>query len=81
MRIVLGTMADIHPLQDVCHALFPFGGGHAQVGEGKLYVLRYVQFVYQIEALEYEADVAFAHVCAVFFFQVSHFFFVQIIIA
>ena len=40
LRIVLGAVADVHPLQDVRHALFPFGGGHAQVGEGKLYVLR-----------------------------------------
>ena len=72
VREMLGAMADGHTLHDFLHTLLALGAGYAQIGEGKLYVLLHTQFVYQIEALEHEAYLAFAHIGTLLLLEVFH---------
>ena len=66
-------MADGHTLQNVVYTLFTFGSLDAEIGQWQLHVLEYVQFVYQVEALEDEAQIAVAQVGTVVFLPLGHF--------
>ena len=76
---MLRTVTDVHPFQYLAHTALALVRGNVQVGERKLHVLKHVQLVNQVKALEHEADISLAHVGAVFFLQVPHLFSVQII--
>ena len=78
---VLGSMADIHPLQNIIHHAFAFTGFHSQIGKRKLHILVNVKLVYQVETLEHESQFAFAHTGTLFLFQVRHFLPEQLITA
>ena len=64
-----GTVGDVHALEDVVNHLFALGCLDLQVYQRQLHVLVDVQFVDEVEALEDEADVAFAVLGALFLFQ------------
>ena len=67
LRIMLRTVTDVHPFQYLAHTALALVRGNVQVGERKLHVLKHVQLVNQVKALEHEADISLAHVGAVFF--------------
>ena len=74
-------MADVHPLQDGSYHLLALGGLHTEVGEREFDILEDVQLIYQVEALEDEADIALANLRALLFFEVANFFVAQVIVA
>ena len=78
---MLGTMTDIHPFEHGRHTLFPFRSTHVQILQGQFHILEDIQFINQIEALEYKADIAFAELGTVAFLQLSHFLSHQFITA
>ena len=81
LRIMLGAVADVHPLQDGSNHFLALGWLHTEVGEREFDILEDVQFVYQVEALEDEADIALANLRALLFFEVANFFVAQVIVA
>ena len=61
-----------HAVHDGLYAAAAFLGRSAHVEEGEFYVLVHVQLVYEVEALEDEADDALAYVRAVVLLQGAH---------
>ena len=57
-------MHDLHPLENLVHPLFAFGGGDAEIEEGEFDVLVDGEFVDQVETLEDESDVRLPRVRA-----------------
>ena len=78
---VSGTVADVHTFQDIVHHLFAFGSFYFQVSQRQFHILVNIQFVDQVEALEYETDITFTYLCTFFLFQVTDFLIDQIIIS
>ena len=76
-----GAVGDVHALEDVVDHLLALRGLDLHVDEGQLHVLEDVQFVYEVEALEYEADVAFAVLGALFLFQRAYFLAEELVLA
>ncbi len=72
MREVLGTMADGHSLHNRLHLCLALRLRNVEVGKRKLDVLLYIQFIYQIEALEHKSDFSLSHIRALLFLQVCH---------
>ena len=62
---VLCTVADVHALENLGHALLALRCADAQVAKRQLHVFVDIELVDQVEALEYEADVALAELGAV----------------
>ncbi len=81
LRKVLGTVADVHPFQDIIYHALAFTRFHAQIGKRQFYIFVNVQLIYQVEALEHESQLAFAHAGTFFLFQVRHFLPKQLITA
>ena len=78
---MLGTVADVHPFQDIIYHALAFTRFHAQIGKRQFYIFVNVQLIYQVEALEHESQLAFAHAGTFFLFQVRHFLPKQLITA
>lgn len=76
-----GAMGYVHALEDVVDHLLALRCLDLHVDEGQLHVLEDVQFVYEVEALEYEADVALAVLGALFFFQRAYFLAEEFVLA
>ena len=76
-----GAVGDVHALEDVVYHLFALGGLDLHVDEGQLDVLEDVQLVDEVEALEDEADVAFAVLGALFLFQCADFLAEELVLA
>ena len=76
-----GTVGDVHALEDVAYHLLALGGLDLHVDEGQLHVLEHVQLIDEVEALEYEADVAFAVLGALFLFQRAYFLAEELVLA
>ena len=76
-----GAVGDVHALEDVAYHLLALGGLDLHVDEGQLHVLEHVQLIDEVEALEYEADVAFAVLGALFLFQRSYFLAEELVLA
>ena len=74
-------MGYVHALEDVVDHLLALRCLDLHVDEGQLHVLEDVQFVYEVEALEYEADVAFAVLGALFLFQRAYFLAEELVLA
>lgn len=72
VREVPAAMADIHALHDFFNLPLALGGFYIHVSQWQLDVLGHIQFVYQVETLEHEPNLALAHVRTVFFFQALH---------
>jgi len=72
LREVLGTVRDGHPFHHGRDPLLALGSTDFHVLERQLDVLIDVQLVDEVEALEYEADIALAKLGALAFFQLSH---------
>ena len=70
-------MADVHPLHDFIHPTLPFVSRNLQISQREFNVLKHVQFVNQVKALEHETDVSLAHIRTVFFFQTAYFLSIQ----
>lgn len=68
-----GSVADAHLAQCLLHSLFPLGGLHTEIDERQLHVLAYRHLFDEVEALEYEADIALTDGSPVFFPEVAHF--------
>jgi hypothetical protein len=81
LRKVLGTVADVHPFQDIIYHALAFTRFHAQIGKRQFYIFVNVQLIYQVETLEHESQLAFAHAGTFFLFQVRHFLPEQLITA
>ena len=73
LRIVLRTMGNLHAVEGPVHTLHPFADGHAGIEQRQFDVLEHRQFVYQVEALEDEAQVTVAQVGAVVLLPSGHF--------
>jgi hypothetical protein len=71
---VFGTVADIHPFQDVFYHAAAFGRFDTKIGQRKFYILKDIQFVYQVKTLKYKAQFAFADAGTFLFFQSGNFF-------
>ena len=71
-REVLGTVADVHPLHGFLHPLAALGLRHPHIKQRQLDVLFYGEVVDEVEALEDEADEAFAQLIALRLAQVAH---------
>ena len=65
-------MADGHALHDLRHLLLALGGRNVQIAQRQLDVLIDIEFVDQVEALEYEADVALAELGALFLLELAY---------
>ena len=78
---VVGSVADVHALQDVIDHLLALACLHFEIGKRQLHVFKDIQFVDQIETLEHETDISFTHLRTFFFFQVSDFPVRQVIVA
>ena len=81
LREVFGTVADVHPLQNILYHAFALTCLHAEVRKGKFHILVDVQFVYQVEALEHESQLALAHTGTFLFLQVRYFLTEQLVTA
>ena len=75
------TVTDIHPFQDVVHHLLTFTGFYFEIGKREFHVLEHVQFVDQVETLEYETDIAFANLRTFLLFEMPDFLVCQVIVA
>ena len=64
LREVLGTVLDGHARHDGVDALLALGGGDVHVAQRQFDVLKHIQFVDEVEALDHEADVALAELGA-----------------
>ena len=69
---MLGTMADGHSLHNRLHLCLALRLRNIEVSKRKLDVLLYVQFIYQIEALEHKTDFSLSHIRTLLFLQVCH---------
>ena len=74
LREVFGTVADIHPFQDVFYHAAAFGRFDTKIGQRKFYILEDIQFVYQVKTLKHKAQFAFADAGTFLFFQSGNFF-------
>ena len=57
---MLGTVADVHSLEHLCYACLTLRCTDVEIFERKLNILIYIEFVDEVEALEYESDVSLA---------------------
>ena len=55
LREVRGAVLDGHARHDVLDTLLTLGGGDVHVAQRQLNVLKHVEFVNEVEALEHEA--------------------------
>ena len=62
LRVVVAAMHDLHFVKYSFYALFAFRSFDAKIYEGELDVFENRELVYEVEALEYEADIAFAEI-------------------
>ena len=76
-----GAVGDVHALEYVAYHLLALGGLDLHVDEGQLHVLEHVQLIDEVEALEYEAYVAFAVLGALFLFQRADFLAEELVLA
>ena len=70
LREVVFAVLDGHARHDVVDTLFALGGGNVHVAQRQFDVLKHVEFVDEVEALEHEADVALAELGAVLLLEV-----------
>ena len=59
---------------------FLFTGFLLQIDQRQFDIFIYIQFVDQIETLEYETDISFTYLSTLFLFKVSYLFAVEIIL-
>ena len=71
LRKMLGTVADGHALHDIRDLGLALGGRYVQIPKRQLNVLIHIEFVDQVEALEHEADVAFAELGTLFLLEAA----------
>jgi len=77
LRVVIAAMHDLHFVQYHFHALFAFGSFYAKIDQGQLDIFKHGELIDEVEALEYEADVAFAQVGSFAFVEVRHFYAIE----
>ena len=73
LRIVLGTVTDVHALQHIVHHLLAFGLLDAEVSQREFYVFEHIQFIDEVKALENEADNAFSQAGTLLFLKIGYF--------
>ena len=73
LREVFGTMTDIHSFQYIFHHPATFRSFDSQISQRQFHIFIHIQFVYQIEALEYKTQFTFTNACTLFFFQIPYF--------
>ncbi len=78
---VVSAVADGHAAQHLFDALLALLLGDAQIGERQFDVLFDVEFVQEVEALEDEANLTFAHLGTLALFEAADFLSVQPILA
>ena len=78
---VFGPVADFHAVENLVYFFFSLRGFHFQINQRQFDVFIHVQFVNEVEALEYETDVPFTHHGALSFFQGTDFFAVEVVFA
>ena len=70
---MLCTVADVHSLEHFSNTLLALRRTDIQIFKRKLDVFIYIKLVDEVEALEDEADVSFAELCAVLLLEFRHF--------
>ena len=81
LREVLGAMLDGHALHDGVHTLLALTGGDVHVTQRQLNVLKHIQLVDEVEALEHKADVALAELGAVLLLEIADFLAEEFVLA
>ena len=81
MRIMLGTMAQLHLSQNFEHALLALRLPHSEVFQLQIHIFLNGKFVDKIEVLEHEADATLAIGGALTLLQMTHFLVIQPILA
>ena len=65
-------MTDGHSLHDGLHLCLALRLRNIKIGKRKFDVLLYIQFIYQVEALEHKTDFSLSHIRTLLFLQVCH---------
>ena len=81
MRIMLGTMAQLHLSQNFEHTLLALRLPHSEVFQLQIHILLNGKFVDKIEVLEHEADATLAIGGTLTLLQMAHFLIIQPILA